>query len=256
MQHSNQFRLIGIIFVLIVLSCLSYLFYFKPHAAKPYQVTINAGITFQQMLKDLRANSHLQHTLKNDDAKTIMSNLGQKDKSPEGQFLPDTYSFKSGTTDSEILSKAYQKMQDKLAIIWASRSFNLPYKNPDQLLIAASIIEKEAMLDKERPIIAGVIINRLAKNMPLQMDVTTIYGLKKFDAKLRPADLDNNNPYNTNNRLGFPPTPIALPSESSLQAAAHPDNNDYLYFVSKGDKSHDFSVTGKEHKAAVEKYQH
>ena len=128
----------------------------------------------------------------------------------------------------------------------------VPYKNAYEALIAASLIEKEAYLAAERPVIAGVLINRLRKNMLIQFDPTVIYGLGlRYDGTIHKKDLLEDTPYNTYVHRGLPPTPIAMPSMSSIDAALHPENSDYLYFVARKDKSHQFSKTLPEHHAAV-----
>ncbi|MBV9575419.1 MAG: endolytic transglycosylase MltG, partial [Gammaproteobacteria bacterium] len=156
--------------------------------------------------------------------------------------------------DLVILKRAFDLMKNKLATAWEKRALDLPYQNAYEALIAASLIEKEAYLNTERPIIGGVLINRLRKNMLLQFDPTVIYGLgTRYNGKIHKQDLLENTAYNTYVHRGLPPTPIAMPGLASLQAATHPDTNDYIYFVAKGDGSHQFSKTLSEHNAAVKK---
>ena len=145
-------------------------------------------------------------------------------------------------------------MQEALALAWTSRDDDLPIETPYELLILASIIEKETSLEEERSRIAGVFVRRLRKGMKLQTDPTVIYGLgESFDGDIRRRDLRTDTPYNTYTRHGLPPTPIAMPGRASLLAAAHPAPGDALFFVANGKGGHTFSTTLKEHQAAVDK---
>jgi len=171
---------------------------------------------------------------------------------PEGWFLPETYSYTLGDSDVDILARAHRAMQDALALAWASRDDGLPLETPYELLILASIIEKETGVEDERAHIAGVFIRRLQKGMRLQTDPTVIYGLgTSFDGDIRKRDLRTDTPYNTYTRHGLPPTPIAMPGRASLLAAAHPAPGEALYFVADGKGGHTFSNTLEEHQAAV-----
>jgi UPF0755 protein len=181
-----------------------------------------------------------------------MLHLGAANLKPEGEFFPETYYFTKGNSDLILLKHAFKAMQSKLNDAWSKRASALPYKNAYEALIAASLIEKEAYLSKERPIIAGVLVNRLKKEMLLQFDPSVIYGLgERYTGKLSKANLLENTAYNTYLHKGLPPTPIAMPSLASISAALHPEQNDYYYFVAKGDGSHQFSKTLLEHNAAV-----
>jgi len=174
---------------------------------------------------------------------------------PEGVFLPETYFYTKGTSDWVILKKAKHLMDVKLATLWAMRAQNVPFKSPYEALIAASLIEKEAYYHDERPMIAGVLVNRLNKNMLLQFDPSVIYGLKeRYDGTLHAKDLKENTPYNTYINKGLPPTPIAFPSLQSIQAVLHPIAHQYFYFVLESEKRHRFSTTLKMHDAAVSAY--
>lgn len=175
---------------------------------------------------------------------------------PEGLFFPDTYFFIKGARDLDIYKRAYLAMQKKLRLAWAQRSVGLPYQQPYQALIMASIVEKETGSASERPEIAGVFMNRLHLNMRLQTDPTVIYGLgEKFDGNLRKKDLLMDQAYNTYTRHGLPPTPIAMPGLASIQAALHPAQTSALYFVGKGDGTHSFSNSLEAHNRAVQRYQ-
>jgi UPF0755 protein len=171
---------------------------------------------------------------------------------PEGWFLPETYLFVLGDSDLDILARAHRAMQEALALAWASRDEGLPLETPYELLILASIIEKETGVKEERAEIAGVFTRRLHKGMRLQTDPTVIYGLgASFDGDLRRRDLESDTPYNTYTRHGLPPTPIAMPGRASVLAAAHPAPGDALFFVANGNGGHTFSATLEEHRAAV-----
>ena len=173
----------------------------------------------------------------------------------EGIFYPDTYHFTVPTTDADLLQRAYQKMQQELEKKWMTRAESLPYKTPYESLIAASLVEKETALAEERPLVAGVLVNRLKKGMRLRFDPTVIYALQElYTGNLTRADLRTQSPYNTYLHAGLPPTPIGLPSSDSLDAALHPSQDGYLYFVATGDGGHFFSESLAEHEQAVQRY--
>ena len=221
-----------------------------------YSLTIVEGWTFRQMLGAIHNHSKLQPTLQGLNDTDIMARLGYPEQHPEGRFFPDTYLFPANTTDVQFLQRAYQAMTRQLAAAWTQRQENLPLQTPDDALILASIIEKETGQSSERREVAGVFIRRLRKNMLLQTDPTVIYGLgSTFDGNLRRRDLRKDTPYNTYTRKGLPPTPIALPGAASLLAAVDPAAGDTYYFVGKGDGTHIFSRTLREHNRAVRKYQ-
>jgi len=221
-----------------------------------YSATIVEGLNFREMMAVLQQNEHLEQTLKGLKSPAIMALIGKPGEHPEGRFLPDTYHFPRGTTDVEFLKRAYSAMEILLAQEWENRQPDLPYKSPYEALIMASIVEKETAVPSERNAIAGVFVRRLKKRMRLQTDPTVIYGLgEKFDGNIRRRDLLNDTPYNTYRRRGLPPTPIAMPSMEAIKAALHPDDGDSLYFVARGDGSHEFSSTLDQHNNAVIKYQ-
>lgn len=214
--------------------------------------TIIPGWNFRDLREAILRENSLRHTLQNINDNEVMARLGRPELLPEGQFFPDTYYFAEGISDIVLLKRASETMQKKLRIAWNARTPGLPYKNPNEILIAASLIEKEAYLNDERPIIAGVLVNRLRKDMLLQIDPTVIYGMGlRYDGKIRKEDLLDNNSYNTYVNKGLPPGPIAMPSLESIMAVVHPENNDYLYYVARGDGSHQFSITYIEHQAAI-----
>jgi len=221
-----------------------------------HQVQLIEGWTFKTIKEVLSRQKHLKHQLQAFSNKELMSALGSEYKNPEGWFYPDTYNFAKNDSDLLILQTAYKRMQQLLIKYWQERDAGLPYDSPYEVLIMASIIEKETGLAEERQKIAGVFTRRLRKGMRLQTDPTVIYGLgDAFDGNLTRAHLRMDNPYNTYRIKGLPPTPIALPSEAAILAAVHPDDSNALYFVARGDGSHVFSETNKQHNAAVRKYQ-
>lgn len=222
-----------------------------------YSVTIPEGWSLAELLGALEANPAINSTLAGADAEAVAQQLGLDVAHAEGQFFPETYSFPRGTTDAEVLAQAHDLMRDELREAWESRAPDLPLGTPYELLILASIIEKETALDEERARIAGVFIRRLRKNMRLQTDPTVIYGLGAgFDGNLTRGHLNTDTPYNTYTRAGLPPTPIGLPGAASLRAAASPEEGSALYFVATGepDGSHYFADTLEEHQEAVRRY--
>lgn len=217
--------------------------------------TIVEGWTFQQMIVALNANSYVKHTVQQMNAAQIMAKIGHPNELPEGRFAPDTYLFSGEVTDTWILIRAYQLMQRRLQIAWDQRSPEATYTCPYSALIAASLIEKETAYAPEKPIIAGVILHRLSQNKLLQVDPTVIYGMgAKYNGKLSKNDCLKDTSYNTYTRKGLPPSPIAMPSLESIEAALHPKSGTYLYYVAKGDGTHHFSNTFREQTNAVKKY--
>ena len=220
-----------------------------------YRFTLVEGWTYRQLLAALAESSTLKHDLgsaRDEDWRVTGDAPGSEH--PEGWFLPETYQFTRGDSDRDILLRAHSAMQQTLAEAWEARDLGLPLETPYELLILASIIEKETSLDEERPQVAGVFVRRLNKRMRLQTDPTVIYGMgDSFDGDIRRRDLKADTPYNTYTRHGLPPTPIAMPGRSSLMAAARPAPGDTLYFVADGKGGHTFSVTLEEHQAAVNK---
>lgn len=222
-----------------------------------HEISLIEGNTFRQALTNIQNNSVITIETKGLSDEEIMSRLGYADKHPEGRFYPDTYYVSRGVTDLELLRRAYQSMADILEEEWLKREENLPFKTPYEALIMASIVEKESAVAQERPLIAGLFVNRLRKKMRLQTDPTVIYGIENYDGNIRFRDLRKDTPYNTYTRSGLPPTPIALPGREAINATLHPDKTKYLYFVAYGDGSgrHVFSTNLKDHEKAVDKYQ-
>jgi len=221
-----------------------------------YPLVLVEGWNFRQFLDAIEEAPKLTRTLTGLSPRAIMERLGHQGEHPEGRFFPDTYYYSSGQTELAILANAYDKMQKLLQQEWEKRDNNLPFKDPYEALILASIVEKETGRADERRMIAGVFVNRLRHGMRLQTDPTVIYGMgESFDGNLRLKDLRRDTPYNTYTRPGLPPTPVAMPGKESLQAVMHPVITGALYFVARGDGSHDFSTTLEEHNKAVIKYQ-
>lgn len=222
-----------------------------------HSITFIEGSTFADIRKLLAANQTVQAKVAHISADEVMRALGEPGVHPEGQFFPDTYHFPRNTTDLELLTMAHQRMQTELQAAWDSRAPDLPLASRYEVLILASIIEKETALESERAQIAGVFIERLRRGMRLQTDPTVIYGIgTSYDGNIRRADLIRDTPYNTYTRSGLPPTPIALPGLESLRAAVQPKTTGAIFFVAtgKGDGSHFFSATLAEHEAAVQRY--
>ena len=214
------------------------------------------GWTFAQVREALNRHEDVRHLSMPMTNEEILRQIGATENVAEGLFFPDSYFFDSGMSDLDILKRAYETMQRKLAKAWEGRAPGLPYRTPYEALIMASIVEKETGLASERPMIASVFLNRLRIGMRLQTDPTVIYGLgETFDGNLRKRDLLQDNEYNTYTRSGLPPTPIAMPGMAAIEAALHPAQSKALYFVGKGDGSHAFSSSLNEHNRAVTRYQ-
>ena len=206
-----------------------------------HKITIPEGYTVGQVL----------YLLNNDEALS-----GEFEVIPEeGAFLPETYIFQRNESRDVIVQKAAASMQKKLQEVWDNRAENLPYKDMGELLVMASIIEKETGVDEERAKVSSVFVNRLRQGMRLQTDPTVIYALTEGKSELGRAltrkDLEIDSPYNTYKYAGLPPTPICNPGAASLYAAAHPDSTDYLYFVASGNGGHNFAKSLKEHNQNV-----
>lgn len=221
-----------------------------------YAFRIQEGITVRQMLFELRAQPALVHTLAATDPQALADELSLERASAEGLFLPDTYQYTRGHSDVQLLRRAFTAMDKELQENWHTRGAVEELKNPYELLVLASIIEKETGRAADRAQISQVFHKRLTDNMRLQTDPTVIYALgQAFDGNLTRAHLSTESPFNTYRYRGLPPSPIALVSVASLYAAAHPAPGDYVYFVAKGDGASQFSRTLAEHNKAVRKYQ-
>lgn len=221
-----------------------------------YAVTFIEGRRFADALAALHEQPQLVTKLNGLSDAEILATLELEIDHPEGWFFPDTYFFRRGATDIELLKRAHGRMREVLNEEWAERDADLPLETSYEALILASVIEKETGLGEERPQISGVFVRRLRLGMRLQTDPTVIYGLgSEFDGNLTRAHLRTDSPYNTYTRFGLPPTPIALPGRAAIHAAVHPQPGESLYFVARGDGSHYFSASLDEHNCAVQRFQ-
>ncbi|MCF6225029.1 MAG: endolytic transglycosylase MltG [Xanthomonadales bacterium] len=219
-----------------------------------YSFTIIEGWRAAELLLALKADDRLVQSLNSEAQAGLSTTLGIDGESIEGWFLPETYSFTKGDSDLSILRQSYHAMQVQLEKHWQEKAADLPLDNPYEMLILASIVEKETALASERSDVAGVFVRRLQKRMRLQTDPTVIYGLgDAFDGDIRWRDLRTDTPYNTYTRFGLPPTPIALPGAASLAAVGQPADGKTLYFVADGSGGHTFSETYAEHNKAVQR---
>jgi UPF0755 protein len=219
-------------------------------------LTIIEGWTFKQMRQAIAGNKGLRHETAELSDKELMAKISGEFTTPEGLFFPDTYLFAKGSNDMHIYKQAHAMLMTRLNTAWEKRAPSLPYANPYQALVMASIVEKETGQKSERAMIAGVFVNRLKLGMLLQTDPTVIYGMgEKYEGKIRKRDLETDTPYNTYTRPGLPPTPIALPGVQSLDAALGPAKTDALYFVSRGDGTSKFSGNLVDHNRAVNQFQ-
>ncbi|AOY02389.1 aminodeoxychorismate lyase [Jeongeupia sp. USM3] len=217
--------------------------------------TIVEGWSWRDLKKALIAENRLGNDLAALDDAALLKALNIDASTPEGQFFPDTYHVNPGSAELALLERAHARMKAKLGAAWAQRAPDLPLKSPGDVLVLASLVEKETGQDSDRPMVAGVFVNRLKLGMRLQTDPTVIYGMgEAYAGKLRKVDLQTDTPYNTYTRAGLPPTPIAMPGEAALIAAVRPAATQALYFVSRGDGSSQFSSSLEEHNSAVNRY--
>ena len=228
-----------------------------------FSVKFIEGKTFKEWRKNLENAPHLKQTLQGKTDKEIMALLDipavakavYEWNNIDGWLYPDTYNYTPNSTDLELLKRSTTRLQKALDKAWNERDENLPLEDPYQMLILASIVEKETGIAAERPQVASVFINRLKANMKLQTDPTVIYGMgENYTGNIRKKDLETITPYNTYMIEGLPPTPIAMVSESALQAVAHPDKTDFYYFVADGSGGHKFTRNLNEHNKAVQEY--
>ena len=228
-----------------------------------FSVKFIEGKTFKEWRKNLENAPHLKQTLQGKTDKEIMALLDipavakavYEWNNMDGWLYPDTYNYTPNSTDLELLKRSTTRLQKALDKAWNERDENLPLEDPYQMLILASIVEKETGIAAERPQVASVFINRLKANMKLQTDPTVIYGMgESYTGNIRKKDLETMTPYNTYMIEGLPPTPIAMVSESALQAVAHPAKTDFYYFVADGSGGHKFTRNLNEHNKAVQEY--
>ena len=221
-----------------------------------YEFRIEEGLTIAVVLEQIRSNPYLAVDIAATDASALHAELSLDAPFAEGMFFPDTYYIHRGDSARAMLLRAYDNMRARIEDVWPTRDPDSLLKSPYDLVVLASIIEKETGKESDRAQISQVFHKRLAERMRLQTDPTVIYALgAAFDGNLTRAHLRIDSPFNTYRYRGLPPTPIALPSAASLQAAAQPAEGDYLYFVAKGDGASQFSRTLAEHNAAVRQYQ-
>ena len=228
-----------------------------------FSVKFIEGKTFKEWRKNLENAPHLKQTLQGKSDKEIMALLDipavakavYEWNNMDGWLYPDTYNYTPNSTDLELLKRSTTRLQKALDKAWSERDENLPLADPYQMLILASIVEKETGIAAERPQVASVFINRLKANMKLQTDPTVIYGMgERYTGNIRKKDLETITPYNTYMIEGLPPTPIAMVSESALQAVAHPAKTEFYYFVADGSGGHKFTRNLNEHNKAVQEY--
>lgn len=219
-------------------------------------ITFIEGQTFDQMRAVLDAHPDITHDTRDLSEAEILRLVGVQESDGEGMFFPDTYVFGKGVSDIEVLKRAYRTMQDHLAKAWEERAPSLPYDTPYAALVMASVVEKETGKAQERPEIAAVFVNRLRLRMRLQSDPTVIYGMgERYNGNITKKDLQTDTPYNTYTRGGLPPTPIAMPGLAAIKASLDPAPSQALYFVARGDGSHEFSANLTDHNRAVARYQ-
>nr|WP_281076078.1 endolytic transglycosylase MltG [Pseudomonas sp. BP8] len=221
-----------------------------------YTITLVEGWNFRQVRAAVARHEKIKQTIDGLSDSEVMDKLGHTGVFPEGRFFPDTYRFVRGMSDVELLQQAYMRLEEVLAKEWAQRVTDLPYRDPYQALIMASLVEKETGIPQERGQIAGVFVRRLRLGMMLQTDPTVIYGMgERYNGRITRADLREPTPYNTYTISGLPPTPIAMVGREAIHAALNPANGTSLYFVARGDGSHVFSDDLDDHNSAVREYQ-
>ena len=244
---------------------------FEQGQTRQYTHTVIEGGNWRQTLARALADEHLAPEFSrdagiddtaaalaadDDTGRALMAAIGYPELYPEGQFFADTYRFPRGTSDIDYFARAKATLDRVLAEEWAARADGLPIESAEEALVLASIVEKETAVPAERPLIAGVFHSRLRKGMRLQTDPTVIYGIgPSFDGDITRRHLTTDTPYNTYTRAGLPPTPIAMVGREAIRAVLQPEETTKLFFVARGDGSHQFSETLAEHEAAVRKYQ-
>lgn len=248
--HSGEYRLMP------GMNALDLLGQWQRGEVVQYSLTLVEGWNFRQVRAALAKQDKLEQTLADASDAELMARLGRPGENPEGRFFPDTYRFVRGMRDIDLLKQSRDRLEQVLAEEWSKRADQLPYNDPYQALIMASLVEKETGVPSERQQIAGVFVRRLNTGMLLQTDPTVIYGLgTRYNGNLTRDHLREPTPYNTYVISGLPPTPIALAGREAIHAALHPAAGRSLYFVARGDGSHVFSETLGEHNQAVRDFQ-
>lgn len=221
-----------------------------------YSITFPEGWTLAQWRAALAGEARLRAVSGEWPAARLAAELGIAQANPEGWFSPNTYAFVAGDSDRDVLARAHRRQTEMLATLWQQRAAGLPYAEPYEALILASLVERETGLAAERPEIAGVFVRRLQSGMRLETDPTVIYGLgDRYQGNLTRRHLRERSDYNTYVIDRLPPTPIANPGDDALRAALTPAAGDALYFVARGDGSHQFSATLEQHRQAIRRYQ-
>ncbi|MBF0453531.1 MAG: endolytic transglycosylase MltG [Magnetococcales bacterium] len=218
-----------------------------------YRLSFPEGLTVQEMV-DLMKKAGLPGSDTLLSQADLTKTLGVDAPNLEGWFFPDTYHYTKEETALTLASRMVSRTKKILDSEWAKREPDYSLTRYETLILA-SIIEKETGLARERPLISRVFHNRLQKKMKLQTDPTVIYGIPHFDGNITRKHLRTPTPYNTYTIPGLPPTPISNPGREAIHAALHPQKSEALYFVSRGDRSHAFSKTLREHEAYVDCYQ-
>lgn len=222
-------------------------------------VTIPEGLT----RRETAAHLHTEYGLSEDrflalsSFPDLISGLDSQAEDLEGYLFPETYYFPRKVQASSVIENMVSQFKDVFSQAWKNRASETG-RTPRDIVILASLVEKETAVAEERTLVASVFHNRLTRGMKLDCDPTIIYALKeegRYTGRLRYKDLKWDSPYNTYIHPGLPPGPICNPGRASLRAALFPEKTDYLYFVSKNDGSHHFSRTLREHQRAVIKYQ-
>jgi UPF0755 protein len=223
---------------------------------KHYKVSIPEGYTVRQIAQFLEAEGLTEGEafLEKCFSPQYASSLGVEAKSLEGYLFPDSYLLPKGLPPEDVTEMMVRQFRQVYTSQYSERSKELGFSDY-QILILASIIEKEAAIPEERFLVSSVYHNRLKRNMRLYSCPTVIYGMEDFAGNLTKEDLERYTPYNTYIIRGLPPGPICNPGTEAIRAALYPAETNYLYFVSKNDGSHHFSATLKEHNIAVWKYQ-
>ena len=222
-----------------------------------YEVQLREGARLEEFLVLLRNTEKLVNDLSDVTPQNVLERLQLRTTAThgEGLFYPDTYQYRRGESASSVLKQAFDLMNQELSLAWFSRSEDIRVDTKYELLIVASMIERESHVQADRVRVSGVIHRRLEKGMYLQIDPTVIYAVgEDFRGRLRSRDLRIDSPYNTYRVKGLPPSPICASSRESIRAAANPAPGKELFFVSRGDGTSQFSETLSEHNQAVARY--